>query len=128
MSNPKRILVVDDNPVNCEIIEEILGDEYEVIVANNGVDALALAQRYQPRIILLDVMLPEVDGYLICRKLRSMSEVNKSRIIMVTAKAMPSERAQGFAAGADSYITKPFDETELIAAIRPMHKLSKAFW
>jgi len=118
MSHRKRILVVDDNPVNREIIEEVLSDDYEVIMAANGPDALLLAERYHPRVVLLDIMLPGLDGYDICRKLRTMSDMNDVRIIMVTAKAMPSERARGLDAGADAYITKPFDETDLLEAIR----------
>ena len=118
MARRKRILVVDDNVLNREIAEEVLCEEYEVITAATGDDALLLAERFRPRIVLLDVMLPGMDGYDICRRLRGMPDLADARIIMVTAKAMPSERARGFEAGADAYITKPFDEAELLAAIR----------
>jgi two-component system cell cycle response regulator len=64
-------------------------------------------------------MMPGLDGYSICRKLRGMPGMSDARIVMVTAKAMPSEQEQGFAAGADAYITKPFDDADLWAAIRP---------
>src|SRR5688572_8467079 len=96
MGHPRRILVVDDNLINREIIEEILRDDFTVITASNGSEALELADRYEPRVVLLDVMLPGMDGYSICRKLRAMPEMSTARIVMVTAKAMPSERAQGF--------------------------------
>jgi two-component system cell cycle response regulator len=118
MGRRKRILVVDDNPVNREIIEEILDGEHEVLMAANGSDALKLAERYRPQVVLLDVMLPGLDGYDICRKLRAMPSTAEARIIMVSAKAMPSERAQGIDAGADDYITKPFDDGDLVEAIR----------
>ena len=118
MARRKRILVVDDNPVNREILEEILADDHEVFMAANGSDALKLAEWYRPQIVLLDVMLPGLDGYDICRKLRTMPAMNGARIVMVSAKAMPSELARGIDAGADAYITKPFDDGDLVEAIR----------
>jgi CheY-like chemotaxis protein len=118
MRRPKKILVVDDNPINREIIQEVLSDEYDIIMAAEGAEAIALANRHQPRIVLLDVMMPDLDGYEICRTLRAMNGMSDATIIMVTAKAMPSERALGFDAGADGYVTKPFDDAELVAAIR----------
>jgi two-component system cell cycle response regulator len=118
MRPPKRVLVVDDNPVNLEIIQEILDDTYVVLLATNGRDAVRLAETYRPRIVLLDVMLPGVDGYQVCRRLRSLPRMDDARIIMVSAKAMPSERQQGLDAGADDYVTKPFDDADLLAAIR----------
>jgi len=121
MGRRKRILVVDDNSVNREIIEEILDGEHEVLMAANGSDAIKLAERYRPQVVLLDVMLPGLDGYDTCRKLRAMPSMAQARIIMVSAKAMPSERAQGIDAGADAYVTKPFDDGDLVEAIRITH-------
>jgi DNA-binding response OmpR family regulator len=118
MPRRKRVLVVDDNAMNRDIIEEVLSAEYDVMMASNGSDAVILAERYRPRIVLLDVMLPGLDGYDICRKLRAMPDMSDASIIMVTAKAMPSERSRGFDVGADAYVTKPFDDTDLLAAIR----------
>src|SRR6185437_13265932 len=117
MNIPARILVVDDNQVNLEICEEILGHEFEVLMASNGNEALRLAQQHKPQIILLDIMLPGTDGLEVCRRLRRLPETRWSTIIMVSAKAMPSERAAGVAAGADAYITKPFDFDDLLTAI-----------
>ena len=102
MSRRNRILVVDDNPMNREIMEEVLGQEYELHLAKNGIEALQQAERLLPRVILLDVMLPGLNGYQLCDKIRHMPNLSETYIIMVTAKAMPSERAQGFAAGADA--------------------------
>ena len=118
MARRKRVLVVDDNPVNREIIEEMLDGEYEIHMADNGPDALRLATRFRPCVVLLDVMLPGLDGYDICRKLRATPGLADMRIVMVSAKAMPSERARGFDAGADAYVTKPFDDGDLLAAMR----------
>ena len=117
MTKQKRVLVVDDNPVNREIIEEILASDFKVLMAADGADAIRIAERYLPQVVLLDVMLPGLDGYDICRRLRAMPGMASARITMVTAKAMPSERARGFDAGADAHITKPFDDVELVAAL-----------
>jgi len=127
MARRKRALVVDDNSMNREIIEEVLCDDYEIVMADNGQDAIVLAERYQPRVVLLDVMLPGLDGYDICRLLRSMPGMSRTRIVMVTAKAMPSERAKGFDAGADAYVTKPFDEADLLSAIDTSHEATEAW-
>ena len=118
MNAHKRILVVDDNPTNLEIFEEMLDGEYVVLTARDGAESLAIAERFSPRVVLLDVMLPGIDGYEVCRKLRGIAGMSDARIIMVSAKAMPSERVAGMNAGADAYITKPFDDAELLTAIR----------
>lgn len=114
----KRVLAVDDNPTNLDIFEEILGETYRLITAGDFESAIEMAKRHSPHFVLLDVMLPDTDGYAICRKLRTMPETSHSYIIMVTAKAMPSEMHQGFEVGADAYITKPFDEADLLAELR----------
>jgi DNA-binding response OmpR family regulator len=119
MSQSKRVLVVDDNQTNCEVLQEMLADEFEVLIANDGGSAMQLAQQYQPTIVLLDVMLPGLSGLDVCRRLRKLPAMSKARIIMVSAKAMPSERAQGLEAGADDYLTKPFDYPDLMAVIDP---------
>jgi CheY-like chemotaxis protein len=118
MRPPKRILVVDDNPTNLDIFREMLEGQYDVLTASDGREAIRMAERHCPRVILLDVMLPGMDGYETCRRLRNVPDMDHARIVMVSAKAMPSERQEGFSAGADAYITKPFDESELMEAIR----------
>jgi DNA-binding response OmpR family regulator len=118
MNAHKRILVVDDNPTNLEIFQEMLDGEYLVLTAKDGAESLQIAERFSPRVVLLDVMLPGIDGYETCRRMRRIAAMSDARIIMVSAKAMPSERVAGMSAGADAYITKPFDDAELMAAIR----------
>jgi putative two-component system response regulator len=112
------MLVVDDNSTNREILQEIFEQDYSVLVATNGAAALKLAARYNPRVVLLDVILPDLDGNEVCRRLRNMPGMARSKIIMVSAKAMPSECAEGYSAGADAYITKPFDDAEVMAIVR----------
>lgn len=114
----KKILVVDDNPMNLQILEEMLAGDYRLKFATNGREAIDVASTFQPAIVLLDVMLPGVDGLTVCRRLRQLPGVRDATIIMVSAKAMPSEEADGLRAGADEYITKPFDETELMELLR----------
>jgi CheY-like chemotaxis protein len=114
----ERILIVDDNEVNREILQEIFEPDYDILMASSGASALKLAERYHPRVVLLDVILPDCDGYEVCRRLRGMPGMARAKIIMISAKAMPSECAEGFSAGADSYITKPFDDAEVIGVVR----------
>jgi putative two-component system response regulator len=118
MNVTKTVLAVDDNPINLGILEEILACDYRLKFAQSGQEALRLAAQSPPAVVLLDVMMPGMDGLEICRKLREMSGLSNTAIIMVSAKAMPSEREAGFQAGADDYITKPFDEVELLEALR----------
>src|SRR4051812_2449905 len=101
----RKVLAVDDNPVNLEIVAELLGDYYRVKFAQSGREAIQIAERFQPGIILLDVMMPDMDGLQACRALRVIPGINDSTIIMISAKAMPSEQAAGIRAGADDYIT-----------------------
>jgi len=118
MQERRKVLAVDDNPVNLAILNEILEDAYDVEYAEQGREAIRIAGECSPDIILLDVMMPVMDGLEVCRHLRTNSDLNNTVIIMVSAKAMPSERAAGFEAGADDYITKPFDEVGLLKTLQ----------
>jgi two-component system sensor histidine kinase BarA len=118
LSREKKVLAVDDNPINLQIVAELLGDQCRVKLAQSCDEALKIAEHFQPGIILLDVMMPGTDGLQACRLLRSIPGIEDSAIIMVSAKAMPSEQAAGIRAGADDYITKPFDDAELLEVIR----------
>jgi CheY-like chemotaxis protein len=112
------ILVVDDNPANVEICHEILDDEFEVLAACNGQDAVRVAAQFAPSIVLLDIVLPDIDGYETCRRLRRLPRMQKALIVFVSAKAMPCERTNGLEAGADAYITKPFSDVEILKIVR----------
>ena len=119
-----RILIVDDNATNLAILEEILGDHYRLATATSGEEALRKALEFRPELILLDIMMPGTNGYEACRKMRANPALRHSKIIMVSAKAMVAERIEGYEAGADDYITKPFDEDELLAKVRIYLRLS----
>ena len=118
MQRQSRILLVDDNPTNLAILEEMLGDEYRWGTATSGEEALEIAPDFQPDLILLDVMMPGINGYETCRRIRANPALRNVKIVMVSAKALVSERLEGYDAGADDYLTKPFDEKELLAKVR----------
>jgi two-component system sensor histidine kinase/response regulator len=117
MQQKKKILVVDDNPTNNEIVQEILKDDYDLKIATTGEEALKVASDFRPDLVLLDIKLPGMNGYDVCRQLRASSNLMYTKIIMVSAKKMTSERLDGYKAGSDDYITKPFDEDEFRAKI-----------
>lgn len=117
MSTRSRILAVDDNPLNLAVIEETLQTRFKVRVVDSGSAALRLAPTFLPDVVLLDVMMPAPDGLEVCRRLRSDPELRHCRIIMVSAKTDIDDRLRGYEAGADDYVTKPFDEHELLAKV-----------
>ena len=113
---PHRILVVDDEPSVTDLIAYNLRRSlYDVTTAADGREALRLAQEYQPDLILLDLMIPEVDGLDVCRELRRSSNVP---VIMITARGEEVDRVLGLEIGADDYVTKPFSVRELMARIK----------
>jgi signal transduction histidine kinase len=118
MAQSDKILLVDDNPINIDLLKMLLGNDYMLATANSGEEALQVTQTFRPDLILLDIMMPGIDGYATCRQLRSMYPSHHIKIIMVSAKSMVPDRLQGYAAGADDYVTKPFNNRELLAKIR----------
>ena len=117
MDHERKVLVVDDNEINCEILHELLDGLFAVRTAVTGQESLDVAEAYQPRVILLDVTLPDMDGYAVCRTLRSDARFAEVRIVMISARAMSHEREAGLDAGADYYITKPFDELDVLRLV-----------
>jgi len=124
MHRQTHILIVDDHPTNVAVLEEILGEHYTLKTASCGEEALAIAPDFQPALILLDIMMPGIGGYETCRQLRAHPTLRHTKIIMVSARALVSERLQGYEAGAHDYITKPFDEEELMAKVRVYLRLT----
>jgi two-component system response regulator ResD len=110
------MLIADDNKQICSILENYAKKEgYQVILANDGEQTLFQCQKYHPSIVLLDVMMPKIDGFEVCRKLRSQSDVP---IIMITARGEDFEKIMGLDTGADDYIVKPFSPGEVMARVR----------
>lgn len=115
----EKILVVDDEEHIAELISFNLDNAgYEVIIASNGVDAITLCKSQKPSLILLDLMLPGMDGYDVCKIIRQDSELKKTPIIMLTAKSEELDKILGLELGADDYITKPFSVRELVARVK----------
>lgn len=113
---PKKILVVDDEPKIAEICQDYLqAAGYEVVTATTGPEGLSAARREKPDLVVLDLMLPEMDGLDVCRTLRRESDVP---VIMLTARVEETDKLIGLELGADDYITKPFSPRELVARVR----------
>ena len=115
---PHKILIAEDEPSIVISLEFLLrGAGHEVAVARDGSEAIALARAFRPDLVVLDLMLPVVNGYDVCRWLRS-NEVNRpARVLMLTAHGRENEIAKGLAAGADAYMTKPFATRELVETV-----------
>jgi DNA-binding response OmpR family regulator len=113
-----RILAVDDSPTILEMIKAILiAGGYEVITAADGAEALETARAQVPDLILLDVMLPKLDGYRVCRLLKFDQKYKQIPIIMLTAKSEEQSMATGIRTGANQYLTKPIEPEKLLAAV-----------
>ncbi|MDM8549219.1 hybrid sensor histidine kinase/response regulator [Desulfobacterales bacterium HSG2] len=123
MVNKNKILVVDDAVSLVSAIRDMLEPEYEVETAFNGEDALEILRKFKPDLILLDVMMPGIDGYEVCRRIRSDRAFGFVKIIMVSGRSMLEERLKGYDAGADDYIVKPFKAEELLAKVRVFLRL-----
>ena len=119
-----RILVVDDILANVRLLEAKLSAEYfEVVTAMNGVDALEAVQRTKPDIILLDVMMPGIDGIEVCKRLKTNSQTHHIPVIMVTALDQLEDRVRGLEAGADDFLTKPVNDVALFCRIKSLVRL-----
>jgi diguanylate cyclase (GGDEF)-like protein len=114
----QTILIVDDMPTNIEILSKTLGSTYEVLFATNGPDALSIAFDQNPDLVLLDVMMPEMDGYEVCRQLQQDARTRRIPIIFVTALDQEDEETKGLGLGAIDYITKPIRPPIVQARVR----------
>lgn len=113
------ILVVDDKPRNLQFLGKLLSDNgYEVAMAQSGSQALRFVQKNEPHLILLDIMMPEMDGYEVCRRLKSAFSTRHIPIIFLTAKTDIEDVVKGFNLGGVDYVTKPFNSHELLARIK----------
>jgi diguanylate cyclase (GGDEF)-like protein len=116
---PETILVVDDDPDIARFVEVNLRSAgYDVSVASDGEEALEKAQTLRPDLVLLDVMMPRIDGFEVAQRLRRNPQTANTSIIMLTAKALSTDKVLGLTAGADDYIIKPFDPIELLARVK----------
>ena len=119
-----RILVVDDVPANVKLLEARLSAEYfDVCTAYNGAEALAMCERSECDIVLLDVMMPDMDGFEVCRRLKSNTATHHIPVVIVTALDQPSDRVRGLEAGADDFLTKPVSDVALVSRVRSLSRL-----
>src|SRR5277367_1245734 len=119
MMPPKeKLLVADDNPVNINVLRDTLEPHgYEILAAPNGETALKIAQRATPGLILLDIMMPVMNGLEVCRRLKGMDGLREIPVIFLTARQEMESLAEAFEAGGADYITKPFQPEELLIRI-----------
>ncbi|MFN8455277.1 MAG: response regulator [Anaerolineae bacterium] len=126
MKYQSTILITDDDPIGRETLETLLANQgYNLILATNGIEALAKAVEIIPDVILSDVMMPEMDGFELCRRLRNNPILAEVPIILITTLDDRDSRLQGIEAGADDFISKPFDRTELRTRIRTITRLNR---
>src|SRR6202008_3668530 len=119
-----RVLVVDDIPTNVKLLEARLSAEYfDVVTAMSGKDALLICERAECDLVLLDVMMPDMDGFEVCRRLKTNPATHHIPVVMVTALDQPSDRVRGLDAGADDFLTKPIPDVALIARVRSLARL-----
>ena len=122
-----RILIVDDTPENIQILGVMLRQEaYRINVAQNGLQALEMVEKVQPNLILLDIMMPEMDGYEVCRHLKQIPESKDIPVIFLTARTETESIVKGFELGAVDYITKPFRKLELLVRVRTHLELRRS--
>lgn len=127
-NNKTHILIVDDNPQNLKILGNVLKEntDYTLAFAMNGEEALEYISKNRPDMILLDVMMPGIDGFEVCENLKKDPETEDIPVIFITAKSEPEDIVRGFRAGGVDYVTKPFSEAELLMRIRTHIELKKS--
>ena len=113
----QKILAVDDNPINLKILEGVLGEYYKILTATNGAEALEICANEPIDLVLLDVMMPEMDGYDVCEKLKEKMDTKHIPVIFLTAKTEIEDIVRGFDVGGVDYVAKPFNSVELFARV-----------
>lgn len=122
----KTILVIDDEKDLIKLVDFHLSKEgYLVIGAKNGIEGLDIAQKHRPDLILLDIMMPKLDGLEVCKRLKGAPETARIPVVMLTAKAQEADKVLGLELGADDYITKPFSPREMVARVKAVLRRSE---
>ena len=123
---PPRILIVDDTPANVEILQmRLAAHGYEILTAGDGEEALEIIGDQRPDLILLDIMMPKIDGIEVCRRVKADDALPFIPIILVTSKADPKDIVAGLEAGAEEYLTKPVEHTALVARVKSMLRIKE---
>jgi adenylate cyclase len=128
MNNPAKILVVDDTPANVKLLSDLLTYKgYEVVTATSGAEALEKVESRQPDLVLLDILMPGMNGYEVCRTIRKNPATEILPIVMVTSLDPAEERMNGLQAGADDFLAKPVDEQELLVRVRSLLRIKELY-
>ena len=126
MDEPERLLLVDDNPTNLQVLYQTLnGRGYKLLIAKNGEDALRIALKAQPNLILLDIMMPGVDGFEVCRRLKTDPETRDAAVIFLSALDEAKDKVKGLELGAVDFVSKPFNPEEVIARVETHLKIQR---
>ena len=126
MDKKFKILIVDDQPNNLKLFQQILGETYELKFARDGTNALIATDKHKPDLILLDIMMPEMDGYEVCRRLKENKQNTHIPVIFVTALDTVEDESKGFQLGCADYITKPISSPIVLARVQTHLELHKA--
>lgn len=121
MNQSMMILAVDDEPLNLMILKELFEDTHDIVLVESGEEAMKELEKAVPAIILLDVMMPGIDGLEVCRRVRAKDELKETKVIMISGRAMEKDIQAGMEAGADHYICKPFDMMDLVDLVELYH-------
>ena len=117
MSTAHILVIEDDDLVSRTVERSLASDEFKISLADNGLDGLKIARKRQPDLVILDVIMPEMDGFEVCRKIRADQTLSEVPILFLTAKIKDEDKVNGFLAGADDYLTKPFNIDELLLRV-----------
>src|SRR5438105_4805463 len=117
-ARPTRVLIADDNPQGVELLEAYLGDsDYEIETAADGEETLRKVREWQPDLILLDIMMPKISGFEVCKRLRAEPVTRDTAVLMITALDQPSDIERAVEVGTDEFLTKPINKTELLVRV-----------
>jgi len=121
VSTTKKILVVDDDPYILMSLEFLMKKNgFDVMVARNGTEALEIVEKQVPDIVLLDIMMPDVDGYAICKHIKSSKKLKDAKVVFMSAKSKETDIQKGYDLGASLYVTKPFSTRQLLKQVQEL--------
>jgi CheY-like chemotaxis protein len=116
----EKVLIVDDEPLNIELMEGILSKDYKVIKASSGIEALIKVEKTLPDLILLDIMMPNMNGYAVCKNLKSSNKTKSIPVVMITALKEHEDKMKAIEAGADDFVSKPIEICELGVKVKSL--------
>ena len=121
--HPPRVLIADDNPQGVELLEAyLIGNDYEIETAADGEETLRKLHQWHPDLILLDIMMPKISGFEVCKRLRADPTTQDTSVLMITALDQPSDIERAVEAGTDDFVTKPINKNELLLRVRKLLK------